>query len=128
MHLDLLLFIYFGLFIYLDDGNQRYLAPEPEESNYIEPEPSHSRSSPPADHSHTPTPGPTPVSTRSRNHGLDRNEIISTEQMCKSIYPHSRTQLSHGHNNCNNYYCVVFYCKQIIKLLQDGMNIFTVRI
>ncbi|MCJ8744738.1 hypothetical protein PDJAM_G00121940 [Pangasius djambal] len=74
---------------YKDDDSQRYFAPEPEESNYIEPEPSHSQSSPPADHSHTPTPAPTPAPTPSRNRGLDRNEIVSTEQMCKSSDPHS---------------------------------------
>lgn len=74
-------------FTYSGNVSQRYFIPEREESNYIEPEPSHNQPSPPADHSHTPAPA--------RKHSLDRNEIISTEQMCKSFNPHSHT--------CNSY-------------------------
>ncbi|KAB5535413.1 hypothetical protein PHYPO_G00117400 [Pangasianodon hypophthalmus] len=90
---------------YKDDGSQRYYAPEPEESNYIEPEPSHSQSSAPADHSHTPTPAPTPAPTPSRNRGLDRNEIVSTEQMSQQVECDVKLRDRCKGTTCNRYEC-----------------------
>ncbi|KAK3534703.1 hypothetical protein QTP86_023782 [Hemibagrus guttatus] len=86
---------------YKDDGSQRYSAPEPEESNYIEPEPSLSHSSPSADHSHTPTQAP----TSPQNQGLDRNEIISTEQMSQQVECDVKLRDRCKGTTCNRYEC-----------------------
>lgn len=58
---------------FLEDGVDRQPAPETEENNYIEPEPVRDRESQPR----AQTPNPSPIEQ------TERNQVVSTEQMCK---------------------------------------------
>lgn len=62
----------------LEGGVNRHPAPEIEETNYIEPqpEPVRDRESQPRDR----TPNTSP------NDNIERNQVVSTEQMCKENY------------------------------------------
>lgn len=59
----------------LDGGVDRHSAPEIEETNYIEPEPEPVRDREPLARAQTPNPSP--------NDNFERNQVVSTEQMCK---------------------------------------------
>ncbi len=58
-----------------DEGSHYHYTPETEENNYIEPEPEPVRSHDTHYRDETPTPSP--------NENIERNEVISTSQMCK---------------------------------------------
>lgn len=61
--------------MFSDGGVDRRPAPEIEETNYIEPEPEPVRDREPQPRAQTPDPSP--------NDNLERNQVVSTEQMCK---------------------------------------------
>lgn len=61
--------------LFSDGGVERRPAPEIEETNYIEPEPEPVRDTEPQPRSQTPNASP--------NDNLERNQVVSTEQMCK---------------------------------------------
>ena len=71
-----------------EGGVDRRPAPETEETNYIEPEPSREREGRPLPQAPSP------------NDNVERNEVVSTEQMCKdsslSTYFMTRYQYEHG--------------------------------
>lgn len=58
-----------------DDGSHYHYTPEAEENNYIEPEPVRSHDIHYRDETMTPSP----------NENIERNEVISTSQMCKLL-------------------------------------------
>lgn len=58
-----------------DGGVERRPPPEIEESNYIEPEPEPVRDREPEPRAQSPQPSP--------NDNVDRNQVVSTEQMSK---------------------------------------------
>lgn len=64
--------------ILLDDGSHMHYTPETEENNYVEPEPEPVRS-------HGSHYSDQSVSTPSPNDNIERNDVISTSQMCKII-------------------------------------------
>lgn len=66
-----------------DGGVDRRPAPELEESNYIEPEPEPVRDREPQPRAQAPSPSP--------NDNLERNQVVSTEQMCKDCSQYSLT-------------------------------------
>lgn len=61
--------------MFSDGGVDRHRAPELEETNYIEPEPEPVRDREPQPRAQTPNPSP--------NDNLERNRVVSTDQMCK---------------------------------------------
>lgn len=61
--------------MFADGGVDRRPAPELEETNYIEPEPEPVRDRESQPRAQTPNPSP--------NDNLERNQVVSTEQMCK---------------------------------------------
>ena len=71
-------------YLYFSDGGvDRRPAPEIED-NYIEPEPEPVRDREPQPRAQTPDPSP--------NDNIERNQVVSTEQMCKDC-SHSATSL-----------------------------------
>ncbi|KAG8013866.1 Cysteine-rich secretory protein LCCL domain-containing 1 [Nibea albiflora] len=62
---------------YKDGGVDRRPAPELEETNYIEPEPEPVRDREPQPRAQAPSPSP--------NDNLERNQVVSTEQMCQQV-------------------------------------------
>lgn len=67
--------------LFSDGGVDRRPAPETEETNYIEPEPEPVRDTEPQPRSQTPNASP--------NDNLQRNQVVSTEQMCKDGSHHA---------------------------------------
>lgn len=66
--------------MFSDGSIDRHPAPEIDETNYIEPEPEPVRDREPQPRAQTPNTSPTP------NENPERNQVVSTEQMCKEGY------------------------------------------
>lgn len=65
-------------FMFSDGSVDRHTAPELDETNYIEPEPEPVRDREPQPRAQTPSP--------SSIDNPERNQVVSTEQMCKESY------------------------------------------
>lgn len=69
--------------MFSDGGIDRRPAPETEETNYIEPEPEPVRDREPQPRAQTPDPSP--------NDSLERNQVVSKEEMCKDCSHYTKT-------------------------------------
>lgn len=69
--------------MFSDGGIDRRPAPETEETNYIEPEPEPVRDREPQTRAQTPNPSP--------NDNLERNQVVSKEEMCKACSHYTKT-------------------------------------
>uniref|UniRef100_A0A6Q2X004 LCCL domain-containing protein n=1 Tax=Esox lucius TaxID=8010 RepID=A0A6Q2X004_ESOLU len=76
---------------YKENGVERRPAPELEETNYIEPEPE------PRSRTQPPTPYP--------NDNVDRNEVVSTLQMCQQMDCETKLRDRCKGTTCNRYEC-----------------------
>ncbi|XP_071370022.1 cysteine-rich secretory protein LCCL domain-containing 1b [Centroberyx affinis] len=83
---------------YKDGGVERRPAPEIEETNYIEPEPDPVRErDPPQPRAQSPNPSP--------NDNLERNQVVSTEQMCQQMECDTKLRDQCKGTTCNRYEC-----------------------
>ncbi|XP_037642409.1 cysteine-rich secretory protein LCCL domain-containing 1-like [Sebastes umbrosus] len=82
---------------YKDGGVDRRPAPEIEETNYIEPEPEPVRDRDPQPRAQTPDPSP--------NDNLERNQVVSTEQMCQQVDCETKLRDQCKGTTCNRYEC-----------------------
>lgn len=71
-----------NIFFFLEGGVDRRPPPEIEETNYIEPEPE------PVSQPRAQSPDPSPTDN------LERNQVVSTEQMCKECSHNTTIHLS----------------------------------
>ncbi|XP_056246436.1 cysteine-rich secretory protein LCCL domain-containing 1-like [Seriola aureovittata] len=82
---------------YKDGGVDRRPPPEIEETNYIEPEPEPVRDREPQPRAQSPDPSP--------NDNLDRNQAVSTEQMCQQVECDTKLRDQCKGTTCNRYEC-----------------------
>ncbi|XP_042353204.1 cysteine-rich secretory protein LCCL domain-containing 1b [Plectropomus leopardus] len=82
---------------YKDGGVDRRPAPEIEETNYIEPEPEPVRDRELQPRAQTPNP--------SANDNLERNQVVSTEQMCQQVDCETKLRDQCKGTTCNRYEC-----------------------
>ncbi|XP_012683333.2 cysteine-rich secretory protein LCCL domain-containing 1b [Clupea harengus] len=80
---------------YKDDGMDRQYVPETEETNYVEPEAQ--RPQEPRARAQSPTPSP--------NENVERNEVISTEQMSQQVSCDTKLRDQCKGTTCNRYEC-----------------------
>ncbi|KAF7655437.1 hypothetical protein LDENG_00055970 [Lucifuga dentata] len=80
-----------------DGGVERRPAPEIEETNYIEPEPEPVRDREPQPRVQSPDPSP--------NDNLERNQVVSTEQMCQQVECETKLRDKCKGTTCNRYEC-----------------------
>uniref|UniRef100_A0A8C7UAL0 Cysteine-rich secretory protein LCCL domain containing 1b n=1 Tax=Oncorhynchus mykiss TaxID=8022 RepID=A0A8C7UAL0_ONCMY len=79
---------------YTENGLDRRPAPELEETNYIEPEP---RAQEPRSRPQPPIPSP--------NDNMERNEVVSTVQMCQQMDCETKLRDRCKETTCNRYEC-----------------------
>uniref|UniRef100_A0A8C8G3G7 LCCL domain-containing protein n=1 Tax=Oncorhynchus tshawytscha TaxID=74940 RepID=A0A8C8G3G7_ONCTS len=79
---------------YTENGVDRRPAPELEETNYIEPEP---RAQEPRSRPQPPIPSP--------NDNMERNEVVSTVQMCQQMDCETKLRDRCKETTCNRYEC-----------------------
>uniref|UniRef100_A0A673AXJ5 Cysteine-rich secretory protein LCCL domain containing 1b n=1 Tax=Sphaeramia orbicularis TaxID=375764 RepID=A0A673AXJ5_9TELE len=82
---------------YKDGGVDRRPAPEIEETNYIEPEPDPVRDRDPQPRAQSPNPSP--------NDNLERNQVVSTEQMSQQVDCETKLRDQCKGTTCNRYEC-----------------------
>ncbi|TDH06111.1 hypothetical protein EPR50_G00130530 [Perca flavescens] len=82
---------------YKDGGVDRRPAPEIEETNYIEPEAEPVRDREPQPRAQTPNP--------SANDNLERNQVVSAEQMCQQVDCETKLRDRCKGTTCNRYEC-----------------------
>ncbi|XP_026169662.1 cysteine-rich secretory protein LCCL domain-containing 1b [Mastacembelus armatus] len=82
---------------YKHGGVESRPPPEIEETNYIEPEPEPVKDREPQTRAQSPDPSP--------SHNLERNQVVSTEQMCQQVDCETKLRDQCKGTTCNRYEC-----------------------